>query len=49
MDLHGPDSQEPADLLSDLPTLMAMYKPGMKMQSIVALQNTADHSQLTGL
>lgn len=35
--------------MSDLPTLLAMYKPDMKLQSIVALINQEDNNQLTGL
>lgn len=40
-DLHGPNS-ETAELLSDLPTLMAMYKPGMTLQSISAYLDEFD-------
>jgi hypothetical protein len=28
--------------MSDLPTLMAMYKPGMRLDSIVAMQDADD-------
>ena len=35
--------------MSDLPTLMAMYKPGMRLDSIVAMQDADDDDQLTGL
>ena len=48
-DLHGPDQQDSADIISNLPTLMAMYKPGMKLQSVVAIQDTSDNNQLTGI
>ena len=37
-EIHGPQESD-AKLLSNLPTLMAMYKPGMRLQSIVALQD----------
>ena len=33
-DLHGPDNEE-AELLSNLPSLMGFYKPGMTVKSIV--------------
>ena len=47
-EMHGRD-QGDADLLSDLPTLMAMYKPGMKLNSIVAMQDPDFEDNLTGL
>ena len=37
-EMHGP-SFEGTDLLSDLPALTSMYKPGMKMQTVVGLQD----------
>ena len=37
-DMQGPSIPD-SDLVSDLPTLMAMYKPGMRLESIVALQD----------
>ena len=46
-DMHGPS--DIGDLMSDLPTLMAMYKPGMKLDSIIALQDGEDNDVLTGL
>ena len=46
-DMHGPG--DIGDLMSDLPTLMAMYKPGMKLDSIIALQDGEDNDVLTGL
>ena len=48
-ELHGPP--RPLDdtlLVSDLPILMAMYEPGMRMESISALTET-DDEYLIGL
>lgn len=48
-EMHGVRDTEDGDLLSDLPTLMAMYKPGMRLDSVVALQDALDDDMLTGI
>ena len=40
-DLHGTQSDD-SMLLSNLPMLMAMYEPGMRMNSVVAYQDDGD-------
>ncbi len=47
-DMHGPYSEE-ADLLSNLPTLMAMYKPGMRLESITGIQDRQDGDKISGV
>jgi hypothetical protein len=47
-ELHGAQ-EESAELLSDLPTLMAMYKPGMELSSIVSLQDQNEGNLVAGL
>ena len=50
-DLHGPQDSD-SELLSDLPTLMAMYKPGMQLNSIITSiheQNEEAKSNISGL
>jgi hypothetical protein len=46
--LHGYENDW-SDLLSDLPTLMTMYKPGMRLKSITAMQDPEEGNLLTGL
>ena len=45
---YADDLKEETDLLSDLPTLMAMYEPGMKLASITAVFQPGD-TYLAGL
>ena len=40
-DVHGP-SIVGADLISDLPILMAMYKPGTHLEAILAMTKPED-------
>lgn len=47
-DMHGPYSEE-SELLSNLPTLMAMYKPGMRLESITSIQDKEDGDKMSGL
>ena len=47
-EIHG-KAFEGTDLLSDLPALTSMYKPGMKLQTVVGLQDAEADDVLTGL
>lgn len=47
-EMHGPESLG-TDLLSNLPTLMTMYKPGMELKSVTSMQDPDDGNRLTGL
>ena len=48
-ELHGVESSS-AELLSDLPTLMSMYKPGMRLASVVSHEEDMDDiNKLAGL
>jgi len=47
-EIHGP-TFEGADLLSDLPALTSMYKPGMRLQTVVGHQDAENEDSLTGL
>ena len=47
-EIHGP-TFEGTDLLSDLPALTSMYKPGMRLQTVVGLQDAEADDKLTGL
>lgn len=46
--MHGPYNED-AELISNLPQLMAMYKPGMKLESITAIQDKKDNDSLSGI
>ena len=46
-ELKGPQEDE-AELLSNLPTLMAMFKPSMRLQNIVVLHDDKEDS-MSGL
>ena len=48
-EMHGYNDDDFTDLLSDLPTLMSMYKPGMRLKSITSLQDPDEENRLTGL
>ena len=49
-ELHGMQSPDSDLLLSNLPTLMSMYKPGMRLASIVSLEEDIDAvNKLAGL
>jgi len=47
-DLHGQVKDEDTDEFSDLPLLMAMYEPGMVMESINALLEDNPDSDMVG-
>ena len=47
-EMHGPQMNG-TDLISDLPALTSMFKPGMKMQTIIGLQDAEVEDLLTGL
>jgi len=46
--MHGPNPHE-GDLISNLPTLENMYKPGMHIKSITSLLDHAEGGRMTGL
>jgi hypothetical protein len=47
-EMHGPQIKG-TDLISDLPALTSMFKLGMKMQSVIGLQDADVEDILTGL
>ena len=47
-DLHGQVKDEDTDEFSDLPLLMAMYEPGMVMESVNALLEDNPDSDMVG-
>jgi len=49
-EMHGPAKADESFLMSDLPKLMASYKPGMKLESVIGYQaSSRADSLVTGL